>query len=88
MTTLLAFIHGATAMAAAVVALFFVRYWRRTRDRLFVLFAVAFVVLAANRAGVALLHVSAENEPYLYLLRLLAFTLIAFAIVDKNRSAS
>lgn len=88
MTPLLAFLHGATAMAAVAVALFFVRYWRRTKDRLFVLFAIAFVVLAANRAGVAVLHVSLENVPYLYLLRLLAFGLIAFAIVDKNRSAS
>lgn len=84
--TLLSFLFGATAMACLAVAGFFLRYWRTSRDRLFLLFAVAFMALAANRIAVATVHLSAENVPYLYLLRLLAFALIAFAIVDKNRA--
>jgi hypothetical protein len=81
-------IYGATAMASAAVALFFFRFWSRTRDRLFFLFGVAFVVLAGNRIAMAIAStdLSAENRPYLYALRLAAFALIAFAIVDKNRS--
>ena len=84
--SVLPFIFGATAMASAAVALFFFRFWASTRDRLFLLFAIAFVALAANRLALGIFHISAENVPYLYVLRLLAFMLIAYAVVDKNRS--
>ena len=84
--TLLSFLLGATAMACLAVAVFFMRYWKSSGDRLFLLFAVAFLALGANRVAVAMVHLSAENVPYLYVLRLLAFALIAFAIVDKNRA--
>ena len=79
------FLHGATTMGCIVAALYFLRFWRDTRDRLFVLFAVAFGVLALNRAAIALSHPTAEMEPYFYLARLAAFVLIAFAVIDKNR---
>lgn len=82
---LLSFIYGATAMCCAAVALFFLRYWRDSKDRLFLLFALAFVALGANRLAIATVHIAAENLPYLYLLRLVAFGLIVFAIIDKNR---
>jgi uncharacterized membrane protein HdeD (DUF308 family) len=78
-------LHGATAMACAAVALFFFRFWSRTHDRLFFLFGIAFLILGINRVAVAV-DVSSEDLPYLYALRLGAFALIAFAIVDKNRS--
>src|SRR5688500_1685217 len=48
------FLHGATSMGCIVAALYFLRFWRDTRDRLFVLFSIAFAVLAANRAALAL----------------------------------
>lgn len=79
------FLHGATSMGCIVAALYFLRFWRQTRDRLFVLFSVAFALLAMNRAAIALSHPSAEAEPYFYLARLAAFVLIAFAVIDKNR---
>lgn len=81
-------IIGATALACFAVALFFVRFWRQMRDRLFLLFAIAFGVLGANRIALSADAVADENKPYLYLLRLLAFGLIAFAVIDKNRSRS
>lgn len=84
--SLLAFVYGATAMACAVAALFFLRFWRDTQDRLFLLFATAFVVFAVNRVALATLTLAAEDVPYLYALRLVAFALIVVAIVDKNRS--
>lgn len=82
------FLSGATAMACLAIAVFFVRFYRRSGDRLFALFAAAFAVFAANR--VALLLVDEENESArtgIYVIRLAAFLLIAGAIVDKNRRA-
>jgi hypothetical protein len=83
MSTAVTFIAGATAALSAVAALFFVRFWARSRDRLFLAFGAAFVVFAANR--VALTAVAAENDVWIYACRLLAFVLIVGAIVDKNR---
>ena len=40
MTTLLSFLAGATTMGFCVAALFFLRFWRNTRDGLFLSFAV------------------------------------------------
>ena len=89
MTLINEFILGLNVMAALVVALFFVRFWRKTRDRLFVIFAIAFLLLAANWLGVALLQVkenrAEENTALFYVLRLLAFIAIIVGIVDKNR---
>lgn len=79
------FLHGATSMGCIVAAVYFLRFWRDTRERLFVLFAVAFALLALNRAALALSHPTTESTPYFYAVRLAAFVLIAFAVIDKNR---
>jgi uncharacterized membrane protein HdeD (DUF308 family) len=50
------FIMGAIAMASAVVALFFLRFWRDTGDRLFAMFALAFLLLGITRMGLAMSH--------------------------------
>jgi hypothetical protein len=84
--SVLSFIYGATAMASVAIAVFFLRFWRDTRDRLFLLFAIAFTLQAVNRLALATIDVTAENVPYLYSLRLVVFGLIAFAVLDKNRS--
>lgn len=87
MTELATFLSGATAMACLAIGLYFVRYWRRTGDRLFAIFALAFWVFAGNR--VALLLIDQANESArigVYVLRLLVFLLIIGAIVDKNRA--
>jgi uncharacterized protein DUF5985 len=83
MTTLVA---GALAMGYFVAGLFFLKFWRDVRDRLFLLFAVAFGLLAVQRVALALVVEDLEAALPLYGLRLLAFLLIAAAIVDKNRS--
>ena len=83
--TLHLFMNGAIAMGCVVAGLFFLRVWRKSRDRLFILFAIAFWVLAVNR--VALTFVEAdETRTYLYMVRLVAFLIILIAIVDKNRA--
>jgi len=79
-------ILGAIAMASLVAALFFVRFWRDTRDRFFLLFAVAFALDAVTRLTLGLSDVSAEHEPLFYIARLVTFALILIAIIDKNWS--
>ncbi|MGD9803725.1 MAG: DUF5985 family protein [Hyphomicrobiaceae bacterium] len=76
---------GAVAMASFVAALFFLKFWKQTRDNLFLLFALAFGIDAITRLCLGLSNVSDEDEPLFYLARLLTFCLIITAIVQKNR---
>ena len=72
-------------MASAAVGAFFLRFWRRTRDRLFLIFALAFWLLGLNWLLLAFVQAD-ETRTWLYLLRLVAFCLIIYGIVDKNRA--
>lgn len=76
---------GALAMAFAVAGLFFLRFWRKSRERLFLIFAMSFFLLAVNRVGQAVAP-DALNGDHFYWIRLFAFVLILIAVVDKNRS--
>ena len=44
-----AFLLGAMAMGCAMTALFFLRFYRDTRDRLFLYFGLSFLIEAVNR---------------------------------------
>ena len=85
MVQFLQFSSGFIVMGYLVVGLFFLRFWRDTRDRLFAVFAVAFWLFALQRLLLALIDVQAEHEALFYLLRLVGFLLIIWAVVDKNR---
>jgi hypothetical protein len=74
-----------TAMASLGVAVFFLRFWRRTRDRLFAWFALAFTLFAANWTVLASLSPSQEARHLVYLIRLAGFALIIQGVVEKNR---
>jgi uncharacterized membrane protein HdeD (DUF308 family) len=76
---------GAVAMASLVATLFFLHFWRRTRDSFFLLFAIAFAIDAVSRFVLGLEHVPDETEPFYYVPRLITFSLIILAIVLKNR---
>lgn len=76
---------GMIATASAVAALFFLRFWRETGDRLFVMFAISFFLLGITRFGLVISQDYIEGQTYWYWVRLAAFLLILFAIVDKNR---
>jgi hypothetical protein len=78
-------ISGALVMGYFVAGLYFLRFWRDTRDRLFGIFAAAFWLLAAQRAALALTTDPTGEQLLLYSVRLLAFVLILAAIIDKNR---
>jgi hypothetical protein len=80
-------IAGAVTMGHAVAGLFFLRFWSRTGDRLFLYFAAAFGLLAANRLLVATLEIAREEQSWVYVLRLVAFCLIIVAILLKNAEA-
>jgi len=83
--SILQLIPGAIVMGYAVAGLFFLRFWRQTGDRLFLIFAVSFWILGAQRLVLALTTQMLESNTWLYLVRLFAFLLILVAIVDKNR---
>jgi predicted permease len=78
---------GAISMGFFIAGLFFLRFWRDTRDRLFAFFSLAFVVLAVNRAGASYFYPEiGDRGDHLYWVRFFAFLVILLAIIDKNRS--
>ncbi len=77
-------ISGILVAGYLVAALFFLRFRRETGDRLFLVFSIAFAILAVQRLALAL---TTRSETLIYGLRLLAFVLILAAIIDKNRKA-
>jgi peptidoglycan/LPS O-acetylase OafA/YrhL len=79
-------IHGALVMACLACALFFLRFWKASRDRIFAFFALAFGVMSLNWMALTLLQVDDERRHYLYVIRLVSFLLILYAIWDKNRA--
>jgi type II secretory pathway component PulM len=79
------FLWGALAMASVAIAAFFARFWRESRDRLFLFFFLAFLFLALNWIGLAVVPRESESRHQVFVLRLVAFGLIIAGIVDKNR---
>lgn len=75
---------GAIFMACFVAALFFLRFWRDTKDRFFLFFAISFLVEGVNRFAQGISTNPDEGRPLFYFVRFLSFVLILIAIVDKN----
>ncbi|HEX9933118.1 MAG TPA: DUF5985 family protein [Allosphingosinicella sp.] len=86
MTTLIDFLSGAVSFGFVVAGLFFLRFWRRTADGLFLAFAFAFWLLGLAQALLALGDIPLEERSWVYLIRLAAFALILVAIARKNRA--
>lgn len=78
------FVNGSNVMACIVAALFFLRFWRQTADRLFAGLAIAFLLLALNWTVLVAIPAQSELRPLVYVLRLIAFLVIIAAILDKN----
>ena len=79
------FLNGIIVMGHAAAGLFFLRFWRKTHDRLFLMFAIAFWLLGVIRIAMVALGQPGEDH-YLYWFRLAAYLLILVAIIDKNLS--
>jgi Family of unknown function (DUF5985) len=80
------FLCGMVTAGFLAGGLYFARFWVQSRDALFLAFAAAFWLLAANEAAVELLPEPVGGRSWYYLLRVAAFLLIAAAIVRKNIS--
>ena len=78
-------LSGALAMGYVVSALFFLRFFRQSRDRLFLLFAIAFALLGVQRLALSFATSFAGETLQYYVLRLVAYAIILAAIIDKNR---
>ena len=79
------FFYGAATLGCLVAGLYFLRFWRESLDRLFLFFALAFWALAANYALLGTVTLATESRVYVFVVRLIAFCLIIYAIIDKNR---
>jgi uncharacterized membrane protein HdeD (DUF308 family) len=83
-----AFLLGAISMASFTASLFFLRFWRETRDFVFFAFAVFFIVEGVNRATTIFTPHPNEGTPAHYLARLVGLILILAAILNKNYGSS
>jgi len=88
MTMLATFMAGAIVAGFAFAGLFFLKFWKRTRDELFLAFTGAFWLLGLSQALVTFSDIPLEERSWLYLLRLVAFVLILGAIWRKNQGPS
>jgi hypothetical protein len=77
-------ISGALVMGYLIAAIFFLKFYKTTKDRLFALFAAAFAILSCQRVALALTTKTVEDTVLIYIIRLIAFLIILFAIIDKN----
>lgn len=82
------FLLGVIATASLAATLFFLRFWRASRDSLFLAFALAFLIEGLNRASILLVDHPNEGNPRIYIVRCLAFLIILAGIVNKNRRAN
>jgi hypothetical protein len=78
------FLSGMATAGFVIAALFFFRFWKRTKDFLFATFGIAFVLFAAGQAAALWLNLPHNDNPWVYLLRLAGFVLLLIAIARKN----
>ncbi len=79
-----AFLLGVIATSSLVAGLYFMKFWRRTNDYLFLAFGIAFLVESFNRIAFLWQPHPNEGSPWNYLVRLFAFLIILAAILRKN----
>lgn len=78
------FLYGVLTAGNLIVAAFFLKFYARTKQRLLLMFALAFLLFAANQAILGLEVTQREEEANAYLLRLAGFGLIIAGIVSTN----
>ncbi len=74
----------AAAPSAVPDAVFFPRFWRSSRDKLFLAFAAAFTLMAAAQVLLVVADGGREADGHVYLPRLAAFVIIILAFLAKN----
>lgn len=83
-----AFLSGSIMGLCFVASLFFARFWSRTGERLFSVFALSFLLLGLERISLLLVGANDETKTWVYLIRFFAFAVLVVGIVDKNRANS
>ena len=78
------FLLGVTASASLTASLFFLRFWRDTRDTLFLAFTAFFLIEAITRILLPFFAHPGEGSPWIYLARLVGLVMILGAILRKN----
>lgn len=78
------FLLGVIVTTSLTASLFFFKFWKKTRDVLFLAFSASFCIEALNRIGFLFLDAPNDGHPAIYLVRLLSYLLILGAIVYKN----
>jgi Family of unknown function (DUF5985) len=81
---MMVFLHGMVTMGFIIAGLFFLRFWRRTKDGLFGVFALAFWLLALNQIFLAFAGSEDPKQSWEFLPSLGAFGLLILAILIKN----
>lgn len=84
MSTLRVFLSGMATMGFIVAAMFFLKYWQRAQERLFLFFGAAFFLLAMNQALITLSDAPNEEMGWAFLLRVVAFGGLIVGVVVKN----
>jgi len=79
------YLLGIIVACTFVSAAFFFKFWRQTRDPLFMGFSVAFFIEACNRTGFLFVDSPADGNAFIYTIRLISYLVILFAIANKNR---
>jgi uncharacterized membrane protein HdeD (DUF308 family) len=78
------FLLGVVATSSITAGMFFLKFWARTKDSLFLCFSIAFIVEGLNRIGTLFLEHPNEGSPWVYLVRLIAYLIILGGILHKN----
>jgi len=78
------FLIGAIAVSSLTAGVFFLKFWKRTRDSLFLSFGIAFLIEGLNRIAFLFVQNPSEGSPAIYIVRLCVFLLILGAILKKN----
>jgi peptidoglycan/LPS O-acetylase OafA/YrhL len=77
------FLSGIVTAGYLTAALFFLRFWWRTKDNLFAAFAISFLLFAAGQTA-SLFFGPHDDTTLIYLIRLAGFVLLLVAIAGKN----
>ena len=88
MSHLVPFLLGVIAMSSLIAGAYFVKFWKGTRDGLFLAFAAFFLIEAVNRTVLVFFAKPNEGSPWIYIIRLIALLGILAAIVHKNYGGS
>ena len=82
------FLSGVLTALCWIISLFFLRFFLKARDRLFLCFSCAFLMLGVERVFITVNEISNERSNAVILIRLASFILILLAIIDKNRRSA